>query len=148
MLIVCSPSDQLRRWSGPSGPPQRSQDKRVGILGQLGADAGALKSSFLGAAANAMRSLTGTVGFTPHSWQDLSTGARPGIREPGEFEAGAFRQGWQHEAASRVEQQFRDQVLFERLPGYVRSFVWRAWSKAAPSRSAHCFLGFHQLALR
>ena len=29
--------------------------------------------------------------------------------------------GWQYEAASRVEQQFRDQVLFERLPAQARA---------------------------
>ena len=84
---------------------------------------GAPESPFLGAAANAMRSLTGTMGFTPSSWQNLSAGARPGIREPDELEPGGFRQGWQHEAASRVEQQFRDQLLFERLPAQARALM-------------------------
>ena len=33
----------------------------------------------------------------------------------------SYSGGWQHEAASRVEQQFRDQVLFERLPAQARA---------------------------
>ena len=81
------------------------------------------ESPFLAAAAEAMRSLTGTMGFTPPSWQALSTGVRPATREPDEFELGGIRQGWQHEAASRVEQQFRDQVLFERLPASARALM-------------------------
>ena len=36
-----------------------------------------------------------------------SLGARPLPREPDDFKPGCVRQGWQHEASSRVEQQFR-----------------------------------------
>ena len=78
------------------------------------------ESPFLAAAAEAMRSLTGTMDFTPPSWQVLSTGVRPATREPDEFEPGGIRQGWQHE---RVDQQFRDQVLFERLPASARALM-------------------------
>ena len=45
-----------------------------------------------------------SMGFTPPSWQDLST------VNQNEFKPGGVRQGWQHEAASRVEQKLRDQV--------------------------------------
>ena len=41
--------------------------------------------------------------------------ARPDFREPGDFEPSCTRDGWQHEASSRVERQFRDANLFSRL---------------------------------
>ena len=53
----------------------------------------------------------------------LASSASPAIREPDEFEPGGVGQGWQHEAASRVERQFRDQVLFERLPAQDRAMI-------------------------
>ena len=61
--------------------------------------------------------------FEPPSWEALASSARPAIREPDKFEPGGVRQGWQHEAASRVERQFRDQVLFERLPAQDKAMI-------------------------
>ena len=46
-------------------------------------------------------------GFEPPSWRAFSHGARP-QRELDERELGITRRGWQHEAASRVEQRFRE----------------------------------------
>ena len=42
-------------------------------------------------------------------------GARPEPREPEEFEPGTTRDGWQHEAASHVEESFRAESLFPRM---------------------------------
>ena len=47
------------------------------------------------------------MGFEPPSWQAAALGVRPLPREPDDIEPGCVRQGWQHEASSRVEQQFR-----------------------------------------
>ena len=66
-------------------------------------------------------SLTGTLGFEPPSWQAAALGARPLPREPDDFEPGV-RQGWQHEASSRVEQQFR-QELFRRIPVQMQALI-------------------------
>ena len=41
-------------------------------------------------------------------------GTRPETRQPEEYEPGCTR-GWQHEAASRVDQRFRNEDLFARL---------------------------------
>ena len=40
---------------------------------------------------------------------------RPRALQPDEMEPGIARGGWQHEAASRVERHFRQEVLFERM---------------------------------
>ena len=69
------------------------------------------------------RTLTGTMGFEPPSWRALADGARPEPQEPDEFEPGISRQGWQHEAASRVERHFRDRVLFSRMGPRERALV-------------------------
>ena len=58
----------------------------------------------LQAVASAARDLTGVGGFEPPSWRELMTGARPEPREPEDFEPGTTRDGWQHEAASHVEE--------------------------------------------
>ena len=72
-------------------------------------DAG-VETQCLGAAATAARNLAGTHGFEPPSlWTALALGARP-PREPDDYEPGAQRFGWQHEASSRVELQFRELV--------------------------------------
>ena len=52
---------------------------------------------FLGAAAACARSLVGTMGFDPPSWQALCEGVRPRALEPDEMEPGIARGGWQHE---------------------------------------------------
>ena len=45
--------------------------------------------------------------FELPSWHALA-GVRPGSREPEDFEPGVLRDGWQHEATSRIELHFRD----------------------------------------
>ena len=63
------------------------------------------------------------MGFDPPSWQSVCEGARPEFLEPDEFEPGMERGGWQHEASSRVERQFREEVLFERMAPRDRALV-------------------------
>ena len=74
----------------------------------------AVETQCLGAAATAARNLAGTHGFEPPSWTALALGARPPPREPDDYDLGAQRLGWQHEASSRVELQFRELQL---MPG-------------------------------
>ena len=114
---------QVWKWRalGGLGLAQRSQDQRLSFLGQLGGRTPddpcqtprGRKPFCCG---------VGCSGGLP-SWEALATGARRAIREPDEFEPGGLRQGWQHEAASRVEQEFRDQVLFERLLAQDRAMI-------------------------
>ena len=78
---------------------------------------------FLSAAAASVRVLRGTMGFDPPTWQSLCEGARPELLEPDDFEPGTERGGWQHEAASRVERQFREEVLCEQMTPQARAFV-------------------------
>ena len=59
---------------------------------------GGANTSALGAAREAAFTLTGVMGFTPLSWTVLSRGARPPEWQPEDFEPGAQRRGWQHEA--------------------------------------------------
>ena len=54
----------------------------------------------LRAAGSAAQSLEGVLGWSPPSWTALANGERPESRPPEEFELGARRGGWQHEAAS------------------------------------------------
>ena len=61
--------------------------------------------------ADAVRMLTGVEGFEPPSWEALLDGARPPPHDPEDHEPGGTRGGWQHEAASRVERNFRDRRL-------------------------------------
>ena len=49
--------------------------------------------------------------LTPTSWEALVQGARPPEREPEDFELGGTRSGWQHEASSRTDFQFRGRVM-------------------------------------
>ena len=77
----------------------------------------------LQAAADAARSLHGVRGFVPPSWEALSHGVRSEPLQPDEFEPGCQRGGWQHEAASRVEVQFRDENLFNRLDNASKALV-------------------------
>ena len=42
-------------------------------------------------------------------------GATPEPREPEDFEPGCTRDGWQHEASSRIEETFRGESLFARV---------------------------------
>ena len=69
----------------------------------------------LHAAASCADELTGVMGFAPPSWSDLALGARPPPREAEDWEPGAQRRGWQHEASSRVERRHRSVTLFPQL---------------------------------
>ena len=73
-------------------------------------------------AAKAARSIRGVIGFEPPSWPDFEAGVRPEDRDPEDCEPGGIRSGWQHEAASRVEQQFRE-GLFEHKPVSRKALV-------------------------
>ena len=55
--------------------------------------------------------LSGVEGFEPPSWEALVQGARPPEREPEDFEPGGTRYGWQHEASSRTELQFKGRIM-------------------------------------
>ena len=94
---------------------------------------GAPDTQSLGAAAAAMWSLRGTMGFEPPSWRALVEGARPGPVEPEDLEPGGVRRGWQHEAASHADRHFREHVLFDRLPPRDRAQVR---SQAGPGASS------------
>ena len=50
-------------------------------------------------------------------------GARPELREPVHFEPGVTRNGWQHEAASRAEESFRETNLFPRMGDARKALV-------------------------
>ena len=67
----------------------------------------------LSAASRIARDLVGVGGFEPPSWISLANGARPRIRQPEDYEPGGVRQGWQHEAASRVERGGHRVVLWK-----------------------------------
>ena len=62
-------------------------------------------------------------GFAPPSWREVAMGARPEFREPVDFEPGVTRNGWQHEAASRVEESFRETNLFPRMGDARKALV-------------------------
>ena len=66
---------------------------------------------FLGAAAACARSLVGTMGFDPSSWQALCEGVRPRALEPDEMEPGI------------AERHFRQEVLFERMGSRDRAIL-------------------------
>ena len=68
----------------------------------------------LAAAVDTARQLVGVRGFEPPSWRALLS-ARPPPRNIDDFEPGSRRPGWQHEASSRTEQQFRDMLFAARL---------------------------------
>ena len=66
-------------------------------------------------AASAARELTGVCDLEPPSWHALAKAVRPPSREAEDFDPGCCRDGWQHEAASRVESHFRDSDFFTRI---------------------------------
>ena len=63
------------------------------------------------------------VGLEVPTWRELMLGARAPPREPDDHEPGSQRAGWQHEAASRVDRHFRDDVLFAALPSSMRALI-------------------------
>ena len=99
----------------------------------VGSLEGVLETLHLWEAAEAARSLRGVMGFEPLSWPDLEVGVRPEDRDPEDCEPGGIRAGWQHEAASRVEQQFRE-GLFEHME--VRKALVR--SQGGPGAGLPC----------
>ena len=95
----------------PSHDAGKASRSCQGVCDEIG---GWSRTQCLGAAATAARNLAGTHGFEPPSWTALALGARPPPREPDDYEPGAQRLGWQLEASSRVELQFRELQL---MPG-------------------------------
>ena len=63
------------------------------------------------------------VGLEVPTWRELMLGTRAPPREPDDYEPGSQRAGWQHEAASRVDRHFRDDVLFTTLPSSTRALI-------------------------
>ena len=63
---------------------------------------------------------------------------RPAPHQPDDFEPGCERGGWQHEAASRVEELFRDGSLFSRLDD-VWKVLMRSIGSGMPFVSGHSF---------
>ena len=61
------------------------------------------------------------MGWSPPSWFAVWNGARPDTHQPEEFEPGGKR-GWQHQAASRVDPRFRDD-LFLRMSNSSQALV-------------------------
>ena len=76
---------------------------------------GESRSPSLRAASQAATELDGIEGFILPQWSDLAAGFRPENREPEDHEPGSTRDGWQHEASSRVEQHFRATRLFPHM---------------------------------
>ena len=76
----------------------------------------------LSVVAQARRTLTGVMGPEPPSWQAVAEGARPETQPPDEVEPGGVRPGWQHEAASRTEEHFRE-VLFDTISDRDRALI-------------------------
>ena len=83
------------------------------------------------------RSLDGVHGFDVPSRRSLAAGARPPPRDPQDLEPGCPRQGWQHEASSRVEQHFRALDLFPRLTDTEKTMLRSEWSRSG------CVLVYH-----
>ena len=91
---------------------QRHPDVAAQLVRQL---EGHPATPSLQAAAAAARSLSRVRALEIPSWAALARGQRPAPRQPDEFEPGCDRSGWQHEVASKVEEEFRDGNLFGRL---------------------------------
>ena len=102
----------------PHGPPTSCSVAEL-LVRQLesGTD-----TPHLGAAVQAARALEGVQGFEVPSWRVSASGHRP-PQNLDEFEIDAIRGGWQHEAASRVEREFRDSVVFPSLTDGEKALV-------------------------
>ena len=74
-------------------------------------------------ASRAAAQLEGMAGFAVPQWSDLAGGLRPEQREPEVHEPGSSRAGWQHEASSRVQQDFRASCLFPHMSPSERALV-------------------------
>ena len=84
---------------------------------------GVPEAEHLRCAALAARRLDGVQGFEIPSWRALMEGARPPPRDPEDDEPGSQRQGWQHEASSRIEREFRDAQLFPTINDAQRALL-------------------------
>ena len=73
-------------------------------------------SRSLRAASKAATELDLRQGFEVPSWSDVAGGLRPPDRDPEDHEPGGSRKGWQHEASSRVEQDFRESLFTGMTP--------------------------------
>ena len=73
---------------------------------------GVTESEHLRCAVLATRNLDGVQGFKIPSWRALAGGTRPPPRDLEDHESRGQRQGWQHEALSRMEREFRDAQFF------------------------------------
>ena len=78
-------------------------------------------SSCLQAAAEAKSDLTAS-GFEAPFWHALAQGARQPRREPEENEPGIVRRGWQHAAASVVEERARE-MMFTTVSDQVKAIT-------------------------
>ena len=81
------------------------------------------QSPSLAAARRAADELDGTSEFEVHRWGALQEGLRPPLREPEHHKPGGTRAGWQHEAASRVDRQFRTDVLLPQMSAQQRAML-------------------------
>ena len=81
------------------------------------------EAEHLRCAALAARRLDGVQDFEIPSWRALMEGARPPPRDPEDDEPGSQWQGWQHEASSRIEREFRDAQLFPTINDAQRALL-------------------------
>ena len=103
-------------WASWADSLHMVQKRHPGVVGNLLTQLeGVPVGHSLTSASAAARSLDGVHGFDIPSWRSLAAGARPPPRDPEDHEPGCPRQGWQHEASSRVEQHFRALDLLPRL---------------------------------
>ena len=80
-------------------------------------------SPVLGAVRRGAQELEGVSGFVVPSWPALTAGLRPPPREPEFHEPGGPRAGWQHEAASRMERQFRTTSVLPQVSPTRRAMI-------------------------
>ena len=103
-------------WAGWADSLHMVQKRHPGVVAHLLTHLeGVPVAQSLTSASPAARSLAGVHGFDIPAWRSLAAGVHPPPRDPEDHEPGSPRQGWQHEASSRVEQQFRALDLFPRL---------------------------------
>ena len=98
---------------------QRHPDIARVLVDHLEGDA---ETPYLSAAVACARELEGVEGFHPPSWTALALGARPPPPQE-EFERDALKGGWQHEASSRVERQFRERNVLPVLTDGERALL-------------------------
>ena len=83
---------------------------------------GGADTPYLSAVVACTRELEGVQGFHPPSWTALAFGARPPPPQE-DFELDALKGGWQHEASSRVERQFRGRNVLPVLTDGERALL-------------------------